>query len=260
MAFSGPSKSRREAEAVLMVVSDDPAAVHSQVARLERLSGLELGSAVALKADDTYFDSSDKSLTYNGLSLRLRRLADRTLIGLKGNEEWTERGVLRLELDAPWSSNALADVLHELDFREIRLVWPGIAINGASPEDVLGAMGLAAFQSRRLVRSTRAVLKRSGNAIAELALDIVTQEVDGTRVVYREVEVEADESSVVSDITEAILSAVPDGLRKWSHSKLATGPALEQLSRSRAPAVLVSADGDLTPAAIEALGQELNQR
>ena len=174
MAFSEPSKSGREAEAVLMVVANDPAAVTAQVSGLVSVAGLKLGPAVTLQADDTYFDSPDEALTGRGLALRLRRLPDRTLIGLKGEEMWTEKGVLRLELEAPWSSNSLADVLHELGFREVRLTWPGTAITGADPQDVLASMGLAAFQTRHLSRSELCDGSALVAAFLALALILIT--------------------------------------------------------------------------------------
>jgi len=260
MAFSEPSKSGREAEAVLMMVADDPAALIAEVSALDSIAGLSLGPTVALQADDSYFDSPDKALTGRGLALRLRRLPDRSLIGLKGEEMWTEKGVLRLELEAPWSSNSLADVLHELGFREVRLTWPGTAITGADPQDVLASMDLAAFQTRQLSRCARPVLDADGDAVAELAVDTVTQEVAATRLTYREIEVEAADASsaaVVSDLSEALLAAFPDGLMAWSHSKLATGIALERMAVSNGLAGIVASDGNLTPSGVEALAAEL---
>jgi inorganic triphosphatase YgiF len=260
MAFSEPSKSGREAEAVLMVVAGDPAALVAEVTGLDSVAGLGLGPAQTLQADDSYFDSPDNALTGRGLALRLRRLPDQTLIGLKGEEMWTEKGVLRLELEAPWSSNSLADVLHELGFREVRLTWPGTAINGADPQDVLASMGLVPFQTRHLTRLARPV-NDGDDAVAELALDTVTQQVDGTRFTYREIEVEAADAAdtaAATNVAEALLGDYPNGLRTWSHSKLATGMALERLARSGRLEGLASG-GELTPTAIEALFAALGE-
>jgi inorganic triphosphatase YgiF len=260
MAFSEPSKDGREAEAVLMVVSDDPAAVHSKIARLDTIADMALGPITEFEADDSYFDTPAHTLSERGLALRLRRLGDRTLVGLKGEEEWTEKSVLRLELEASWSSNAFADVLHELGFRNIRFTAPGFAISGKDPAEVLGAIGLVPIQTRHLVRSARPVLGGNGETVGELASDIVTQEIGGTSVVYREIEVEASDASNasgVSQLSDRLLADFPDDLRNWSHSKLANGAALERLARTGALAGLVGADGQLTGAGIEALAKEL---
>jgi hypothetical protein len=245
MAFSEPSKDGREAEAVLMVVSDDPAAAHSRIAQLDKIVDMTLGCTTGFEADDSYFDTPAGTLTERGLALRLRRLNDRILVGLKGEEEWTEKGVLRLELEARWSSNAFADVLHELGFRNIRFTAPGFAISGKDPAEVLGAIGLVPVQTRHLARSARLVLNR-----------------EGTSITYREFEIEASDASaasVVSQLGDGLLADFPDDLRRWSHSKLANGAALLRMADAGALAGLIGADGQLTVAGIAALAQALDQ-
>jgi hypothetical protein len=262
MAFSEPSKDGREAEAVLMVVSDDPAAAHSRIAQLDKIVDMTLGCTTGFEADDSYFDTPAGTLTERGLALRLRRLNDRILVGLKGEEEWTEKGVLRLELEARWSSNAFADVLHELGFRNIRFTAPGFAISGKDPAEVLGAIGLVPVQTRHLARSARLVLNSEGETIGELAADTVTQEIEGTSITYREFEIEASDASaasVVSQLGDGLLADFPDDLRRWSHSKLANGAALLRMADAGALAGLIGADGQLTVAGIAALAQALDQ-
>lgn len=260
MAFSEPSKDGREAEAVLMVVSDDPAAVHSKIAQLDTVADMALGPIAEFEADDSYFDTPGGTLTERGLALRLRRLSNRILVGLKGDEEWTEKGVLRLELEARWSSNAFADVLHELGFRNIRFTAPGFAISGKDPTEVLSAIGLVPVHARHLARAARPILNGEGETVGELAADTVTQEIEGKTVVYRELEIEASDASaasVVAQLSDGLLAAFPGDLRSWSHSKLANGSALQRMARAGALFGLVGADGELTPAGIDALAQAL---
>lgn len=260
MGSSGSGESGREAEAVLMVVSTNPAAVQKHLASLESVAGMALSPARDIETVDTYYDTPGRTLSEKKMALRLRRLPDSTIIGLKGEEEWTENGVLRLELEERWSSNALADVLHELGFRNVKLTWPGMAIGGAEPAEVLAAMGLEAIQVRRLTRTARDVLGSGGDPVAELALDTVTQEIAGAPVVYREVEVEAadaSEAGIIATVIEALLEGSRGELVRWSHNKLATGMALERLASTGGPAGLVGTDGELTPAGVEALAREL---
>jgi hypothetical protein len=244
-----------------MVVSEDPVAVHCKIAQLDTIADMALGPTTEFEADDSYFDTPASTLTERGLALRLRRLSDRILVGLKGDEEWTDKGVLRLELEARWSSNAFADVLHELGFRNIRFTAPGFAISGKDPAEVLGAIGLVPIQTRHLARSARPVLGPNGETVGELAADTVTQEIDGTSVTYREFEIEASDASaasVVAQLSDGLLAAFPDDLKRWSHSKLATGSALQRLALAGALPGLVGADNQLAVAGIDALAQELN--
>jgi hypothetical protein len=262
MAFSEPSKDGREAEAVLMVVSDDPASVHSKIAQLDTIADMTLGPVAEIEAEDSYFDTPASTLTERGLALRIRRLRDRILVGLKGDEEWTEKGVLRLELEARWSSNAFADVLHELGFRNIRFTAPGFPISGKDPAEVFGAIGLVPVQTRRLARAARPVIGPTGVTVGELAADTVTQEIEGAKVVYREIEVEASDASaasVIVQLSDGLLAAFTDDLRRWSHSKLANGAALQRMAGDGALAGMIGGDGNLTVAGIDALAQALDK-
>ena len=252
-----------EAEAVLFVASADPAAVATAVLAIDPPAGGSLGPVRSIQTVDSHFDTPDRALAERDLSLRLRRLPDRTVLGLKGEEVWTEKGVLRLEVEERWSPNGLATILHELGFRDVALTWPGIPITGSDPDAVLRSIGLEVVQTRALARSARTVLDAEGKAVAELSLDVVTQRVEGRRVVYREVEIEAanpSEYSAVSELADALLALLPGDLRRWRHSKLATGIAIARLFGSEGdPSGLLTGDGELTPAAVDALASELGR-
>jgi hypothetical protein len=69
-----------------------------------------------------------------------------------------------------------------------------------------------------------------------------------------EIEVLADAgASIATQITDALMERFAPVLRRWPHSKLATGLAAEGLQAAGRLESLLLADGSLGPAALDAI-------
>jgi hypothetical protein len=164
----------------------------------------------------------------------------------------------RLEIEVPED---------EAGWRWIRgaLEEAGIRVDGG----LTSLHELRPFQFRETERLRRAVVPRARNEgsgawkapqpLAELALDTVTLELEGRRIRFREVEVEArpgvaDPHRLVADVGAALRNAVgPAVLRPWSLSKLATGMALAGLAAGGDLDGVIAENGDLLPGGLDRL-------
>jgi hypothetical protein len=98
--------------------------------------------------------------------------------------------------------------------------------------------------------------------LAELAIDSVVYYFGGQEIHHHEVEVEAKErgsSSVIKTVAESLVAMYRPALRRWDHSKLATGKAIEQMLREGALEGLLDAHNNLKPVAYDKIDDYLKR-
>lgn len=251
----------REVEAKLIVVSERPRQVVERAAALREVAGYRLEDRGELRLRDVYWDTGDRALRRARCALRLRHEGASTRVTLKAEGREVRPGTAdRMEIELPWSAEALERVAAALDGLGVRLPRPASA--EGEPFTVLGAMGLRVVQDRVTVRRVRDVLRAGSaeGALAELVVDSVGYG-DGTREAWHhEVEVEArgDEgAAVLEELSDALVGLFPGELRPWPHSKQATGAAVEALLSGGDAEGLVGAGGDLAPGAYERIDGHL---
>ncbi|HZA21624.1 MAG TPA: CYTH domain-containing protein, partial [Dehalococcoidia bacterium] len=167
----------KEVESTLIISSEEPQAIVEDIAALTSIASYQLLPQGSLAIHDYHVDTPDRTLHYAGLSLRVREIDARPYLTLKGPPRRIGPGVVeRLEIEAPWSEEALSRVAKELAHRNIRLLLTMPALDSADPLDVMVGLGLQTIQHRENYRQIRnLVMTDAGErpVLAELAIDSV---------------------------------------------------------------------------------------
>ena len=252
----------QEVEGVLLVRADDQDAASERVAALAAVDRFDLRARPAQRIRDTYLDTGDGALATARVAFRVRELDGRPLLTLKADPVRSGLAAQRLELEAPWSAQALQMVLEELRRRGIELPIPPETAGAGEPLADLAGLGLRPTQIRETTRTPRDVVERDGGPVAELTVDDVVYQLPAGRARLLEVEVEAKGPGgmdTVQTVLGALAEAFPDDLRPWPYGKLATGRAVEQLLAEGRLEGMLDADGRIRPAAHELLAEFLAQ-
>ena len=257
------SEQPREVEGVLLVCADDPEAAGRKVAGLEGVDRFELRARATQRIRDTYLDTAEGALGAARVAFRVRELDGRPLLTLKADAVRSGLAGERLELEAPWSAEALGSVLEELRRRGVRLPEPPEGAGAGEPLADLAALGLHPTQTRETTRTPRDVVERDdpgAGPVAELTLDDVAYQLPAGRARLLEVEVEAKGAGGLATV-QALLGALAEGfpgeLRPWPYGKLATGRAVEQLLAAGRLEGLLGPDDRIRPAAHDLLAEFL---
>jgi hypothetical protein len=255
----------REVEGVLLVSADDQEAAARQVAGLEAVDRFDLRPRPTQRIRDTYLDTADGDLGARRVAFRVRDLDGRPLLTLKADPVRSGLAAERLELEAPWSAEALRAVLEELGRRGIELVDPPGGAGAGEPLADLSGLGLHPTQVRDTTRTPRDVLERGREAagpVAELTVDDVGYQLPTGSARLLEVEVEAKGQGgleTVQVLLAALAEGFPEALRPWPYGKLATGRAVEQLLAAGRLEGLLDPAGRIHPSAHDRLAEFLAQ-
>jgi inorganic triphosphatase YgiF len=256
------SEHSREVEGVLLVRADDQEAAGDRVAALEALDRFQLRPLPARRIRDVYVDTDDGALAGSRVAFRLRDQDGRPLLTLKADAVRSGLASERLELEAPWSADALRVALDELARRGIELP---IRVGVEEPLADLAALGLHPTQTRETTRIPRHVVERDApgaGPVAELTLDDVAYQLPAGTARLLEVEVEAighGGVETVQSVLGALSDRFPEDLRPWPYGKLATGRAVEQLLADGRLQGLLDSDGRIRPAAHNLLAEFLSE-
>ena len=250
----------REIEGILLVRADDQEAAGRRVAGLEAVGRFRLRPRPVQRIRDVYLDTGDGALAAARVAFRVRELDGRPLLTLKADAVRSGLATERLELEAPWSAQALGAVLEELRRRGIEVPEPRPEGSGAGePLGDLAALGLRPTQRRETTRTPRDVLDGTdpdAEPVAELTLDDVAFLLPAGTARLLEVEVEAKGAGgleTVQALLGALAEAYPEDLRPWQFGKLATGRAVERLLADGRLEGLLDPDGRVRPAAHDRL-------
>jgi inorganic triphosphatase YgiF len=236
-----------ERELTLLVSSDNPNGMLSKIGDIVSIDYYRLLPAGSFRISDYYFDTPAGELSKHRWALRIRREGEQVLITAKGPSREGNGGILeRIEMELQWSQKAF-DTLSNL------LTTQGLLISGfrkiKSPDNALKTLvnaGLIVIQERktsRIIKHIRHITKNQ--AIAELALDRVIYHFDKRALRHYEIEIESkgkEGASVVQYVAEYLLRLYPDSLRKWPHTKLATGSAIQALLNEKSFENTITAD------------------
>jgi inorganic triphosphatase YgiF len=259
------SEHAREVEGVLLVNADDQAAAGDRVAALETIDRFQLRPRPAHRIRDVYVDTGDGALAGSRVALRFREQDGRPLLTLKADAVRSGLASERLELEAPWSADALQAALEELRRRGVELPTQPQRAGAGEPLADLAALGLHPTQTRETTRTPRDVVERDdpgAGPVAELTLDDVAYQLPAGRARLLEVEVEAKGPGgmeTVQSVLGALAERFPDDLRPWPYGKLVTGRAVEQLLASGRLEGLLDGEDRIRPAAHNLLAEFLGE-
>jgi CYTH domain len=255
------SEPPHEIEGVLLVRADDQEGAGRRVAALEAVDRFELRPRPPHRIIDVYLDTGDGDLAGARVAFRVRELDGRPRLTLKADPVRSGLASERLELEAPWSAEALQAMLAELGRRGVRL--PATSAGAGEPLIDLAGLGLHPTQRRQTTRTPRDVLERDGGGpLAELTIDDVAYQLPAGTARLLEVEVEAVGAGgleIVQTLLGALAAAFPDDLRPWPYGKLATGRAVERLLAEGRLAGLLDPTGRISPSAHDGLAELLAQ-
>ena len=216
------------------IIKGDVDAVLKELAGLRSILNYRLEPGQSKIIHDRYFDTIDRRLRKRGANLRIREMDGSLFISVKSHTRRTLRGATaRREIEVPWSKQNLLSLIKDLEL-EADLALPERQFSDADPLAAMEATGLQLVQDRETRREVRNVssVRKPDLVLAELAIDRVTYHIGNHNISIFEVEVEEKakgSSSVISDVTRALLQAYQPSLQKWSHGKFVTGLAIQRL-------------------------------
>jgi len=249
-----------EVEAVL-IIKGDVDAVLKELADLRSILNYRLEPGQSKTIHDRYFDTIDRRLRKRGANLRIREIDGSLFISVKSHTRRTLRGATaRREIEVPWSKQNLLSHIKDLEL-EADLALPERQFSDADPLAAMDATGLQLVQDRETRREVRNVssVRKPDLVLAELAIDRVTYHIGNHNISIFEVEVEEKakgSSSVISDLTKALLQAYQPSLQKWSHGKFVTGLAIQRLLETE-PADNLLGQDRLKPEALGTIDRAL---
>jgi len=244
---------------VVLIIQRDFDAVLNQLASLRSILNYRLEPGPSKTIRDTYFDTADQHFRKQGTNVRIREIDGAFFISTKWGARRTLRGAtLRREVEVPWSGLALQSLIKDLKL-EVGRGSPWNQFSEPAPTESMKAIGLHVIQDRKTKREVRNISSKSKPtlALAELAIDQVTYHIGTHKASIIEVEVEEKakkSSSVVRDVTKALLHAYQPALQKWPHGKFVTGLAIQRLLETESANNLLDHDR-LLPEAFNRIDQ-----
>jgi len=252
----------REIESILLIQSGHPEEIVRKIAEKTSVGDYRLGGGRTKLLADTYFDTSNHFLSHRKLNLRIRMDNQERWITMKTHPRRTLwGGMVRAEMEVPWSPETLEKVVSEL---KIPPQPPGPV--GQTPQsdpiELLKSKGLVPIQHRETHREVRNVTSGPDDSpvLAELDIDSVLYDFEDQKIRLFEVEVESKSEKgqdVVKSITKSLKGEYGPILRSWRHGKLATGTGIAKLLKSGELKPLIDAENRLLPAAYDRLNRIL---
>lgn len=252
----------REFESILLVSSDHPEEIVRKIADKTSVGDYRLVGGRTKLLADTYFDTSNHFLSHRKLNLRIRMDNQERWITMKTHPRRTLwGGMIRAEMEVPWSPETLEKVVSELKIPPQPQGLVGQTIH-SDPIELLKSKGLVPIQHRETHREVRNITSGpdASPVLAELDVDSVLYDFDDQKIRLFEVEVESKSEkgqNVVRNVTKSLKGEYGPILRSWRHGKLATGTAIAKLLRSGELRPLIDAENRLLPSAYDRLNRIL---
>ncbi len=255
-----------EIETTLLVCSSKPGDVLDRIAELRSVSDFTLVPQPSHLIEDTYFDLKNRELDAKKLALRIREIDGKRLITLKGPAKIDRAGVgERMELELEWSRDGLRKVIKEISRWDIKTCKLPKRSEFETPDAVLNKLGFEVIQQRVDRRRVRNVFLGGDtvNLLAEVAIDSLTFNFQGSKAHHSAVEFEAKSDAgvrVLASLAQELENEFLSELVQWPHSKLAIGLVVEQLAESGELGALLDRDDNLTPQAYPRIDAEIWRR
>ena len=252
----------QEIESILLILSDHPEEIVRKIAAKTSVGDFQLVGEKTKLLADTYFDTPNHFLSHRKLNLRIRMDNQDRWITMKTHPRRTLwGGMVRSEMEVPWSLETIEKVVSELKIPP----QPPSAVGQTThtdPIEFLKSKGLVPIQHRETQRQVRDVTSstEASRVLAELDIDSVLYDFDGQKIRLFEVEVESKSEkgqSVVKSITKSLKGEYGPLLRSWRHGKLATGTGIAKLLKSGELKPLIDAENRLRPSAYDRLNRIL---
>ncbi len=244
----------REAESTLVILSEAPESVAGKIASLTSIGGYRLLPQHPMMIHDFYLGISDSAPGKPGPALRIREVGATLLITLKGPTRPTDwGGIERLEIELPWSRDALHLVFKRLMEMGVQIPEQCPDFDPHSPLNVMASAGLQVVQDRETHRQVRDIVSDGGCiALAEMAIDSVVYHFAGQDIRHYEIEIEAKQEAgpaAVRMVIKGLIEMYGPAVRRWNYGKLTTGQAVEEMLSKGILEGLIDSENNLKPVA-----------
>ena len=161
---------------IAYVIPSDPTAIFSNLREIKSIGEYKLCKPINKRIKDTYFDfycSTTKTSVLEKLKLALRlRENKKTTLTLKGPGKAVmgSEFVQRLELEEPWSRDALIRVVQEIN-QEINInldisFLDAEKFQTSDPKEIMYELGFKPIQTRETIRELRELSGKNGKIVA----------------------------------------------------------------------------------------------
>jgi inorganic triphosphatase YgiF len=244
----------REAESTLVILSEAPEAVAGEIAALTSIRDYRLLPQDPMMIHDFYLGISGNTQGRPGPALRIREVGATHLITLKGQIRPTDwGGIERLEIELPWSRDALDIVSRKLIDMGLQMPEQRPDFDPNYPLSFMANLGLQVVQDRETHRQVRDIVPDGECiALAEMAIDSVVYHFTGQDIRHYEVEIEAKEEAnpeAIKAMIEGLIEIFGPAVRRWNCGKLTTGNAVENMLSKGILEGLIDSKNNLKPVA-----------
>src|SRR5438309_11420649 len=147
----------REFESILLILSDHPEEIVRKIAEKKSVGEYRLFGEKTKFLADTYFDTPNHFLSHHKLNLRIRTDNQDRWIAMKTHPRRTLwGGMVRAEMEVPWSPETFEKVVSELKLPP-QSPSPGSQATSSDPIELLKTKGLVPIQHRETQRQVRNV-------------------------------------------------------------------------------------------------------
>ena len=223
----------QEKEITLVVYKENADLISNQIAALDQITEYSLREPNIHHIIDVSFDTSDRNLFRNHMSLRIRSINRRCLFTLKSSPVFDMSGIVkRDELELDWHSDSFGSLTDALIKSGIEL--PRNYKFDSDWYKSMSSLGMNVLQERHTERRTKDVFLEQ-TLVAELAIDEVKYKYEKVDILHKEIEIESKSTvgdSAILIISEYLVERYPDTLLIWMPSKLEFGLILNDLIQS----------------------------
>ena len=223
----------QEKEITLVVYKENADLISNQIAALDQITEYSLREPNIHHIIDVSFDTSDRNLFRNHMSLRIRSINRRCLFTLKSSPVFDMSGIVkRDELELDWHSDSFGSLTDALIKSGIEL--PRNYKFDSDWYKSMSSLGMNVLQERHTERRTKDVFLEQ-TLVAELAIDEVKYKYEKVDILHKEIEIESKSTvgdSAILIISEYLVERYPDTLLIWMPSKLEFGLILNYLIQS----------------------------
>ena len=223
----------QEKEITLVVYKENADLISNQIAALDQITEYTLKEPDIHHIIDVSFDTNDRNLFRNHMSLRIRSINRRCLFTLKSSPVFDMSGIVkRDELELDWHPDSFGNLIDALINSGIEL--PSNYKFDSDWYKSMSSLGMNVLQERHTERRTKDVFCEQ-TLVAELAIDKVKYKYEKRDILHREIEIESKSTigdSAILSISEYLVEKYPDTLLIWMPSKLEFGLILNDLIQS----------------------------
>lgn len=255
-----------EHEITLVISSKNSNDIADSIAGLNSISGYILRPAENKNIYDIYYDTKDHLLMRSKLSLRIRNIEGAWLCTFKGKSSLADSGgIIRKEIELPWSKDNIKTILIELETKGIYLPnWEKID-QTKIPRKAMALLGLIIIQKRETLRTIRNIVDpndKNGIILAELAIDRTIYQLQKQEVYHYEIEIEEKNpgnGKLLKQVCNELFKKYKKSALKWRYNKLSIGKALEHLEKEGSIQNIIYPDNNLKPVAYKRIKKYLDQ-